>query len=203
MIYDQFFDFSRQLNVNVMAYEYSGYGKATGTPSEANCYADIDAAFKYLVETKTVVPKRIVLYGRSVGSGPTCYLAERLSKDGTPVGGLILQSPILSIYRVVLPIRFTLYGDMFPNIDRVPNIDSPIFVIHGTRDEIVPFEHGQELFLATPVACRARPFWVEGGEHNNLEALLRQEGTYYSSILEFLREWCFSDNNFISRAGIY
>ena len=52
MIYDQFFDFSRQLNVNVMAYEYSGYGKATGTPSEANCYADIDAAFKYLVEVR-------------------------------------------------------------------------------------------------------------------------------------------------------
>lgn len=50
MIYDQFFDFSRQLNVNVMAYEYSGYGKATGSPTEQACYADIDAAFKYLVE---------------------------------------------------------------------------------------------------------------------------------------------------------
>lgn len=54
MIYDQFFDFSRQLNVNVMAYEYSGYGKATGAPSEENCYADIDAAFKYLVEVRCV-----------------------------------------------------------------------------------------------------------------------------------------------------
>ena len=52
MIYDQFFDFSRQLNVNVMAYEYSGYGKASGSPSEQACYADIDAAFKYLVEVK-------------------------------------------------------------------------------------------------------------------------------------------------------
>lgn len=42
-------------------------------------------------QTKKVVPKRIVLYGRSIGSGPSCYLAERLSRDGTPVGGLILQ----------------------------------------------------------------------------------------------------------------
>lgn len=56
MIYDQFFDFSRQLNVNVMAYEYAGYGKATGTPSEQNCYADIDAAFKYLVEVGVFFP---------------------------------------------------------------------------------------------------------------------------------------------------
>lgn len=53
------------------------------------------------------------------------------------------QSPILSVYRVVLPLRFTLCGDMFPNIDRVPRIESPVFVIHGTRDEIVPFQHGQ------------------------------------------------------------
>lgn len=45
----------------------------------------------HTTQTKKVVPKRIVLYGRSIGSGPSCYLAERLSQDGTPVGGLILQ----------------------------------------------------------------------------------------------------------------
>ena len=50
---------------------------------------------------------------------------------------------MLSVYRVVLPLRFTLCGDMFPNIDRIPRIESPVFVIHGTRDEIVPFQHGQ------------------------------------------------------------
>lgn len=177
-----------------MAYEYSGYGKATGTPSESNCYADIDAAFKYLIETKKVVPSRLILFGRSIGSGPTCYLAERLSEGGTPVGGVILQSPVLSIFRVVFPyLRYTWWGDMFPNVDRVKRIESPVFVMHGTRDEIVPFGHGQELFLATPVKWRARPLWVEGGGHNDLEGLLRQEGTYFSCVLEFLREWCFTE----------
>lgn len=52
MLSDYFYDFSRQLNANVMAYEYSGYGRATGKPSEQACYADIDAAFKYLVEVR-------------------------------------------------------------------------------------------------------------------------------------------------------
>ncbi|GAB5032411.1 serine protease [Nannochloropsis oceanica] len=194
MIYDQFFDFSRQLNVNVMAFEYSGYGKATGSPSEANCYADIDAAFKYLIETKKVVPSRLILFGRSIGSGPTCYLAERLSEGGTPVGGVILQSPVLSIFRVVFPnLRHTWWGDIFPNVDRMKRIESPVFVMHGTRDEIVPLGHGQELFLATPVKWRARPLWVEGGGHNDLEGLLRHEGTYFSCVLEFFREWCFTE----------
>lgn len=50
MIYNHFHELSRRINVNVMAYEYTGYGKASGTPSEADCYADVDAAFKYLVE---------------------------------------------------------------------------------------------------------------------------------------------------------
>lgn len=75
MIYDQFFDFSRQLNVNVMAYEYSGYGKATGAPSEENCYADIDAAFKYLVEVRASAARLgsaccniiIICHGRPTG----------------------------------------------------------------------------------------------------------------------------------------
>jgi abhydrolase domain-containing protein 17 len=53
------------------------------------------------------------------------------------------QSPILSVYRVAVPFRFTMWGDMFANIDRIQEIDCPVFVIHGTRDEVVPFEHGQ------------------------------------------------------------
>lgn len=55
----------------------------------------------------------------------------------------VQQSPILSVYRVALPFRFTICGDPFPNIDRMPNLECPVLVIHGTRDELVPFEHGQ------------------------------------------------------------
>lgn len=159
-------------------------------------------------QTKKVVPKRIVLYGRSIGSGPSCYLAERLSRDGTPVGGLILQvssnnkiqrrvggrpsfvcvhvphgtrppcasytpyqSPILSVYRVALPLRFTLCGDIFPNIDRVPHIESPLFVIHGTRDEIVPFQHGQVTCLRKRRACLSPPVSHVAARHTHAYSL--------------------------------
>lgn len=142
-----------------------------------------------------------IRYGRSLGSGPTCYLAEKQSLAGKPVAGVILQvrapenlsasprasthamhwftlrpsfqSPLLSVYRVAFNFRFTFPGDMFPNVDRVRNIESPILIIHGTRDEVVPFWNGEELFLACQVKWRAKPFWVEFAGHNNVETLLR------------------------------
>ena len=91
MIYEWFQEFSLEVRVNVLAYDYEGYGKADGVPSEQTCYEDIDAAFEYLTETLHIPSEYIVLYGRSVGSGPSCYLAERLHKEQIRLGGLILQ----------------------------------------------------------------------------------------------------------------
>jgi abhydrolase domain-containing protein 17 len=99
MIYDWFNDLARVLRVNIMAYDYTGYGKSNGSPCEESCYADIEAAYQYL------------LYGRSLGSGPSCYLASKTAKEGHSVGGVILQSPLLSAYRVAFDFRFTMAGD--------------------------------------------------------------------------------------------
>jgi hypothetical protein len=94
----------------------------SGTASEESCYASIDAVFNYLVEKRGLSPHQIVLYGRSLGSGPSCYLAEKTSMGGNQVAGLILHSPFTSVYRVVLDFGFTMVGDQFPNVDRVKNI---------------------------------------------------------------------------------
>lgn len=72
-------------------------------------------------------------YGRSLGSGPTCQLAEELAADGVELGGVMLQSPLASAFRVAFNFRFTMPGDLFPNIDRAKNIACPMFIIHGTR----------------------------------------------------------------------
>jgi hypothetical protein len=118
MIYEWFCEFTREIQVNLLAYDYEGYGKASGAPSERACYNDIEAAYLHLTETMGQASENIVLYGRSLGSGPSCYLAQRLRFEGKPLGGLILQSPLLSVYRVAFNFRFTLPGDLFPNIDR-------------------------------------------------------------------------------------
>jgi len=186
MIYDWFNDLARALRVNIMAYDYTGYGKSNGSPHEYYCYEDIEAAYRYLIEVRRLQPEQIVLYGRSLGSGPSCYLAAKTSREGRPVAGVILQSPLLSAYRVAFNFRFTMVGDKFPNIDYAPHIRCPVFIVHGTLDEVVPFRHGEELFLALPQSWRAKPFWVEGAGHNNIEALLRPSGMFVDKLLEFL-----------------
>jgi len=186
MIYDWFNDLARDLRVNIMAYDYTGYGKSNGTPCEDNCYADIEAAFRYLLEVKRIQPEQVVLYGRSLGSGPSCYLANKTAREGRSVAGVILQSPLLSAYRVAFNFRFTMFGDKFPNVNYAPEIRCPVFIVHGTQDEVVPFWHGQELFLSLSQPWRAKPFWVEGAGHNNIEALLRPSGAFVEKLIEFL-----------------
>ena len=118
--------------------------------------------YLYLTENLNIDANKVILYGRSIGSGPSTYLAEKY-----PCAGVILHSPIMSALRVVFNLRFTLPFDKFPNIDRMASIDCPVFIIHGKRDEIVPFYHAEELFSK----CKNKytPYYVEGAGHNNVE----------------------------------
>jgi pimeloyl-ACP methyl ester carboxylesterase len=145
---------------SVLAYDYHGYGTSQGKPSEENCYRDIDAAYEYLTVTLKVPPNRILLLGRSVGSGPAVDLAAR-----KPVGGLILESAFTSAFRV-FSIGYVIPVDRFRNIDKIAKVTCPVLVAHGRDDEIVPFAHGQQLFAAAnePKRC----LWVDGGNHNDL-----------------------------------
>jgi fermentation-respiration switch protein FrsA (DUF1100 family) len=171
LIYGWFREVSRILRVNVMSYDFTGYGINRSEPSEEDVYADAQAALQYLTVIRGVPPSRIVLWGRSLGSGPTCFLAKRQSDLGKPVCGVILSSPLLSAYRVAFNFRFSLPGDRFCNTDIVGDIRSPVLVIHGTKDEIVPFWHGQELYLGVDKRFRFTPYWVESAGHNNCETL--------------------------------
>jgi len=170
MLYGWAHGMSQMLRVNMLLYDYRGYGNSEGVPSEENCYEDIEAAYSFLVNDMRKKPSQIVLYGRSLGSGPSCYLACRSAADGKSVGGLVLQSPLLSAYRVAISFGTTMPGDPFPNVDLAPYIKCPVFVIHGTLDEIVPFWHGQQLIAAVRDEYKTEPFWVEGAKHNNIES---------------------------------
>lgn len=162
MMHERIKNMSRELNVNIMCYEYSGYSYATGSPSEEMCYRNIEAAYSYLRNILGIPASQIVLFGRSLGSGPSCYLAAKTAYEGESVAGLILHSPFLSIYRIVVnSSNLGVVGDMFPNANRSKDIRCPVFIIHGTEDTVVPFSHGLELLNSFPEEFRTQPFWAE------------------------------------------
>ena len=134
----------------------------TGDPSEDYCFADISAAYSYLTSILQIPPSSIILYGRSLGSGPSCYLASRTAEEDSPVGGLILHAPFLSVYRIVLESGCTLPGDRFPNVDFAPSIRSPVLLIHGTKDSIVPFNHSERMLQVFHEDFRADPLFIKG-----------------------------------------
>jgi len=172
---------SRELNVNVMGYDYTGYGLSTGKPSEQNCYADIEAVFEHLRNERELSSHQIVLYGRSLGSGPSCYLAAKTAGENESVGGLILHSPFTSVYRVVMNLGFTVVGDKFSNIDQMKKVICPVLICHGKDDHVVPFSHGVSLQEAVKV--KAAPCFMENVGHNDhgpaAEACLLQSANRY------------------------
>lgn len=179
MIIQYFREVSHILEVNIFAYEYTGYGMSTGEPHEQAVYADIEAAFKYLRDIIGIPWTEVVLYGRSIGSGPSVYLATQ-----TAVRAVVLQSPLCSIYRVAFQSRYTMPGDLFPNVDRIGDVPCPVYIVHGTKDEIIPFWHAEELVKNCRKDVGYPPYYVENGGHNNLEIVARQP--FYDNFSKFL-----------------
>ena len=161
------------VNVNIILYEYTGYDM-TQTDfgcSEQYIYNDADAAYNYLTNELNIQPNRIIIFGRSLGSGPACYLAEKY-----PVGGLFLNSGFTSAYRVVFKFRWTLPGDMFPNIDRMKNITCPVCIVHSVKDEIVPFYHARVMYEKS--RNKFPPLFIDGTTLKHLKMIF----CYYKSI---------------------
>ncbi|XP_049346569.1 uncharacterized protein LOC125811117 [Solanum verrucosum] len=162
-MYELFIELSHLLRVNLMGYDYSGYGRSTGKPSEQNTYADIEAAYRCLEETYGVKEEDVILYGQSVGSGPTLDLASRLSR----LRAVVLHSPILSGLRVMYAVKRTYWFDIYKNIDKIPLVECPVLIIHGTADDVVDCSHGKQLFELSKQ--KYEPLWVKTGNHCDLE----------------------------------
>nr|GMC65089.1 protein ABHD17B [Ipomoea batatas] len=142
-----FLELRAHLRVNIMSYDYSGYGGSSGKPSEFNTYYDIEAVYNCLKSEYGIKQEDVILYGQSVGSGPTLHLASRLQR----LKAVILHSAILSGIRVLYPVKMTFWFDIFK----------------GTADDIVDFSHGKRLWELSKE--KYDPLWVQGGGHCNLE----------------------------------
>jgi len=157
---------AKGLQCNVVMYDYSGYGASGSVALEENTYRDIKLVYNFTKEhiASNADEKKIIIYGQSVGSGPSCYLCAKKPN----VGGLILHSPFMSGMRVLTPSRLLACLDIFPNIDRIKRVKCPVMIIHGELDEEVPISHGKTLHRAVQKDFRRPPWWVPGRGHNDV-----------------------------------
>jgi uncharacterized protein len=171
-----------KLGINILEVDYRGYGKSEGSPDEAGIYRDADAAYDYLVKTRHFQPRNIIIYGHSLGGAVAVDLASRRE-----CGGLVLQSSFTSareMARRVLPIPLLghFLKSRFDSLRKIQNARVPVLIVHGTRDETVPFSMGQRLYRAAP---EPKSFIsVEGAGHNDVLAVAGEQ--YLRRLREFI-----------------
>jgi len=171
------------LGLDVFIYDYRGYGESEGKPSEEGTYRDAEAAWRYLTETRRVAPERLVYFGRSLGAGVASWLATR-----HPPRALIVESAFTSVpdfgaeVYPWLPVRW-LARLQYPTRKNLRSVHAPVLVIHSRNDEIIPFRHGEALFVA---ANEPKEFLEIRGGHN--DGFLVSGKRYTEGIDAFLRK---------------
>ena len=134
-----------KLDINILLISWRGFSGNKGSPTENNLYTDAKAAIKWLNE-EGVTNNQIILYGESLGSG----VAVEVGKENN-FNSIILESPFTSIensakiYYPYLPVRLLL-KDRYDSISKIKMINTPILIMHGEKDDVVPFSMGKELF---------------------------------------------------------
>ena len=139
-----------EYDLNVFIFDYRGYGRSEGRPSEPGFYADATAAYDYLRSTVGVAPEQIVLYGRSLGAPVAAELALR-----RPAAGLILEAPLGSVAamaRTVIPLvpLEKLFRARFDTLARAPRLQLPTLVMVAERDDVIPPKQARQIFEALP-----------------------------------------------------
>lgn len=149
------------LGMNILLFDYRGFGSSTGAPTEEGCYEDVMACYNWLTENNNL-KKPLVIHGRSLGGGIASWAANQLDCDG-----LILESTFTSIpdmgahYYPFLPVSL-ISSINFRSIDEVKKLKVPLLVAHGPADEIIPYHMGKK--LAKEGNCELIELI---GDHNN------------------------------------
>jgi pimeloyl-ACP methyl ester carboxylesterase len=158
--------------LDVLLFDYRGFGRSTGRPSELGTYRDARAARSALVSRGDVDPDHVVYVGESIGGAVALELALE-----HPPAGLVLMSTFTSVRDMARRhyplVPAAMVPDAYPSLSRVPDLRAALLVIHGDRDEIVPLLYGEELFEAAPEPKRLRV--IEGVGHNDLVTFAGEE----------------------------
>ena len=171
----------RKLGINQFIFDYRGYGRSEGTPSEEGTYQDARAVLAYLHGRPDVAAGKIVYFGRSLGAAVAVELAASY-----PPLGLVLVAAFTSVEDMAqlmfpyLPVRFMVKGH-YDSLRRIRQVRSPLLVMHGDLDTTVPLSQGEKLFRAANAPKRL--YLLTGVGHNDT---YRAGQGYWETLDEFL-----------------
>ncbi len=168
------------LGINIFIFDYRGYGKSAGRPSEKGLYRDADAAYGYLIETKGISKENIIAYGESLGGAVAVELASHKE-----LKALIVEEAFTSVADVAKTIYPFLpkgvLSSKFDSVSKIKDIRAPKLIIHSRDDEIIPFRMGKMLFDA---AAQPKEFAIIHGSHNT--AYVDSGDEYLSIVKKFV-----------------
>ncbi|HHD63422.1 MAG TPA: alpha/beta hydrolase [Desulfobulbaceae bacterium] len=173
-----------KLGFSTLIFDYRGYGRSQGQPSEAGTYLDAEAAWGYLTTDRSMAPSRIILFGRSLGAAVAVHQAA----VQTP-GALIVESCFTSVPDMAAELYPFLPARWLSRLDynvqqQLRRVSSPVLVVHSRDDEIIPFRHGRALYEA---ANEPKQFLELRGGHN--DGFLVTGRTYTQELDGFLSAW--------------
>ncbi len=168
------------LNLDILIFDYRGYGMSKGSPSENGLYLDAEAMYDYLVKERKISPDKIVGYGESLGGSVIIDLASRHE-----LGGMIIEGSFPSLRDMAKKyfpfIPAAIYKSKFDSLQKIKTINYPKLLFHSKSDEIVPFELGKKLFEH---AAEPKDFVKLQGGHN--DAFLTSQDVYVLKIDSFI-----------------
>ena len=135
----------RDMNINFLIIAWRGFSGNNGNPSEQGLYEDGKSAIDWLIK-KGISEKNLILYGESLGTGVAIHLAQNKN-----FAGVILETPFTSMidaakkFYPYIPVKLLL-KDKFENYKKIKNINSPILIMHGEVDQLVPFSMGKKIY---------------------------------------------------------
>lgn len=173
-----------RLGLKTFIFDYRGYGRSQGKPTEEGTYLDAEAAWNYLTETKGIPNERIILFGHSLGGAIATHLAAKVKPRALILEATFTSAPDLGqgMYPF-FPVRM-LCKFQYNTRDLIREINTPVLVIHSPNDEIIPFRHGERLFQ---VANEPKRFLKILGSHN--DGFINCEEMYINGVRSFLSEY--------------
>lgn len=178
----------REMGVELFLFDWRGYGRSEGIPSEKGLYADARAAWKYLTQERRIPSSRIFIFGESLGAAPAVELALELESAGNPPAGLATEGAFASTRHMAktvfpyLPSVFLPLRDLYDNLSKIGKLKLPKLLAHGQDDDIVPFSQGKMLFDS---AQEPKIFLPLPGTHN--DARFKSGKLYTDALKNFFK----------------